>query len=59
MGFLDKVVSESEFLPTVNFIAQAMTKLDMRAHYNTKLKARADLLKRLDVAIENDKGGSL
>jgi enoyl-CoA hydratase len=39
--------------------AQAMTKLDMRAHYNTKLKARADLLKRLDVAIENDKGGSL
>jgi enoyl-CoA hydratase len=59
MGFLDKVVSEAEFLPTVNFIAQAMTKLDMRAHYNTKLKARTDLLKRLDVAIEKDKGGSL
>ncbi|MFQ3206486.1 MAG: enoyl-CoA hydratase [Glaciecola sp.] len=58
-GFLDKVVSESEFLPTVNFIAQAMTKLDMRAHYNTKLKARAGLLERLDVAIEKDKGGSL
>lgn len=59
MGFLDKVVNEAEFLPTVNFIAQAMTKLDMKAHHNTKLKARADLLKRLDAAIEKDKGGSL
>ncbi|GAC28369.1 crotonase/enoyl-CoA hydratase family protein [Brumicola pallidula] len=58
-GFLDKVVSESEFLPTVTFIAQAMTKLDMKAHYNTKLKARAELLHRLDAAIEKDKGGSL
>jgi enoyl-CoA hydratase len=58
-GFLDKVVSESEFLPTVAFIAQAMTKLDMKAHHNTKLKARAALLQRLDAAIEKDKGGSL
>lgn len=58
-GFLDKVVSESEFLPTVTFIAQAMTKLDMKAHHNTKLKARAGLLQRLDAAIEKDKGGSL
>jgi enoyl-CoA hydratase len=31
----------------------------MKAHYNTKLKARANLLKRLDAAIENDKSGSL
>jgi enoyl-CoA hydratase len=59
MGFLDKVVSEAEFVPTVNFIAQAMTKLDMKAHHNTKLKARAELLKRLDAAIEKDRGGSL
>ena len=58
-GFLDKVVSESEFLPTVAFTAQALTKLDMKAHYNTKLKARADLLQRLDAAIQKDKGGSL
>jgi enoyl-CoA hydratase len=36
-----------------------MTKLDMKAHYNTKLKARAGLLQRLDAAIEKDKGGSL
>lgn len=59
MGFLDKVVNEKEFLSTVTFIAQAMTKLDMTAHYNTKLKARAELLARLDKAIENDKTGSL
>jgi len=59
MGFLDKVVSEAEFLPTVNYIAQAMTKLDMKAHHNTKLKARAELLNRLDTAIAKDRGGSL
>jgi enoyl-CoA hydratase len=59
IGFLDKVVSESEFSGTVNFIAQSMTKLDMKAHYNTKLKARADLLAKLDIAIKNDKTGSL
>lgn len=59
MGFLDKVVSENEFSATVNFIAQSMTKLDMKAHYNTKLKARADLLSKLDAAIEKDKTGSL
>jgi len=58
-GFLDKVVDESAFLATVNFIAQAMTKLDMKAHYNTKLKVRADLLTKLDAAIEKDRGGSL
>jgi enoyl-CoA hydratase len=59
MGFLDKVVPENEFSATVNFIAQSMTKLDMKAHYNTKLKARADLLAKLDIAIEKDKTGSL
>ena len=58
-GFLDKVVSQEHFQATVSFIANAMTKLDMRAHYNTKMKARAELLKRLDDAIEKDKGGSL
>lgn len=58
-GFLDKVVSQEKFAPTVKFIAQAMTKLDMKAHYNTKLKARAGLLSALDNAIEKDIGGSL
>ncbi|MGB3725571.1 MAG: crotonase/enoyl-CoA hydratase family protein [Glaciecola sp.] len=59
MGFLDKVVPESEFSATVAFVASSLTKLDMRAHVNTKLKARAELLSILDQAIEKDKGGSL
>jgi enoyl-CoA hydratase len=59
MGFLDKVVSEADFLPTISFIAQAMTKLDMRAHFNTKMKVRAELLTKLDAAIEKDKNSSL
>ncbi|WP_371194745.1 crotonase/enoyl-CoA hydratase family protein [Glaciecola sp. SC05] len=59
MGFLDKVVSVQEFPASVSHIAQAMTKLDMKAHRNTKLKARAELLTILDVAIEKDKTGSL
>jgi enoyl-CoA hydratase len=58
-GFLDKVVSEAEFAPTVQAIAQAMTKLDMKAHHQTKLKARAELLQVLDQCIEKDRHGSL
>lgn len=59
MGFLDKIVGEAEFQATVSATAQAMTKLDMKAHYNTKMKVREDLLSRLDAAIERDKTGSL
>jgi enoyl-CoA hydratase len=58
-GFLDKVVSEAEFVPTVQAIAQAMTKLDMQAHHQTKLKARAALLQVLDESIEKDRHSSL
>jgi enoyl-CoA hydratase len=58
-GFLDKVVSEAEFVPTVQAIAQAMTKLDMKAHHQTKLKARAELLQVLDECIEKDRHSSL
>lgn len=54
-GFLDKVVSEAEFAPTVQAIAQAMTKLDMKAHHQTKLKARAGLLQVLNECIEKDR----
>lgn len=59
MGFLDKVVPEAEFAATVQYIAHAMTKLDMKAHYQTKLKARAELLQILDESIEKDKHSSL
>jgi enoyl-CoA hydratase len=58
-GFLDKVVEESQFVQTVSGIAQMMTKLDMKAHHQTKLKARAELLSVLDKAIEQDIGSSL
>ena len=58
-GFLDKVVSEAELAPTVQAIAQAMTKLNMKAHHQTKLKARAELLHVLDKCIEKDRHSSL
>ena len=58
-GFLDKVVSEADFAPAVHTIAQAMTKLDMKAHHQTKLKARAGLLHVLDECIEKDRHSSL
>jgi enoyl-CoA hydratase len=58
-GFLDVAVPESAFLQTVAGAAQAMTKLDMKSHHQTKLKARAELLQTLDQAIENDIGSSL
>ncbi|MEP7705484.1 crotonase/enoyl-CoA hydratase family protein [Paraglaciecola sp. 25GB23A] len=58
-GFLDKVVSEQEFLPMTAAIAQAMTKLDMKSHYQTKLKARAELLAILDESIIKDLSSSL
>lgn len=58
-GFLDKVVNEDKFVPTVQAIAQAMTKLDMKAHHQTKLKARAELLNTLDQCIEKDRHSSL
>ena len=43
----------------VQAIAQAMTKLDMKAHHQTKLKARAELLQTLDECIEKDRHSSL
>lgn len=58
-GFLDKVVSEQEFVPMTVAIAQAMTKLDMKSHYQTKLKARAELLAILDESIIKDQSSSL
>jgi enoyl-CoA hydratase len=55
MGFLDKVVPQEEFEATVSYVAHAMTKLDMKAHHTTKLRARETMLRKLDEAIERDK----
>ncbi|QHJ11757.1 putative enoyl-CoA hydratase [Paraglaciecola mesophila] len=58
-GFLDVAVAPEAFEQTVTAAAQAMTKLNMKAHKQTKLKARAGLLDALDKAIEVDRGSSL
>ncbi|KXI26859.1 crotonase/enoyl-CoA hydratase family protein [Paraglaciecola hydrolytica] len=58
-GFLDKVVSLDAFIPTTAAIAQMLTKLDMKSHYQTKLKARAELLTVLDQSILKDRDSSL
>ena len=58
-GFLDKVVSPEEMASFTAAVAQAMTQLDMAAHYKTKLKARAELLSVLDDAIIKDRHSSL
>lgn len=58
-GFLDVTVAPEAFEKYVHGAATMMTKLDMKAHHKTKLKAREALLETLDKAIELDKGGSL
>ena len=58
-GFLDSVVSQQDFIGRTANIAQALTKLNMQAHHQTKLKARADLLTVLDEAILKDRNSTL
>lgn len=58
-GFLDKVVSQEDFLQVTAMVAQALSKLDMKAHHQTKLKARAELLAVLDESILKDQNSSL
>jgi len=58
-GFLDLVVKPKKFEKTVHAVAEAMSSLDMKAHRQTKLRARAGLLEVLEKSIELDKGGSL
>lgn len=53
-GFLDEVVDADAVMPRAQEVAQAMQKLNMRAHAQTKLKAGADYLARLDACIEQD-----
>lgn len=58
-GFLDQVVPADQLMATANALAQAFKKLNMKAHAQTKLKVRKDLLDTLDAAIETDKLTSL
>ena len=54
-GFLDRVVPAEQLMETALEVAAQMKKMNMRAHSNTKLKVRKDLLDALDAAIELDK----
>ncbi|RRJ84284.1 crotonase/enoyl-CoA hydratase family protein [Aestuariirhabdus litorea] len=54
-GFVDQVVPAASVLATAQQAAQVLSRLDMKAHYQTKLKTRKALLDTLDQAIELDK----
>ena len=53
-GFLDEVVAPSELSTRANELAQQFKKLNMRAHKETKRKAKAEYLALLDRCIEQD-----
>ena len=53
-GFLDKVVKPEELQAAALEAARQLKKINMKAHNNTKLKVRKDLLETLDKAIELD-----
>ena len=53
-GFLDKVVQPEELHAAALEAARQLKKINMKAHKNTKLKVRKELLETLDKAIEED-----
>ncbi len=55
-GFLDRVVPAADVLKEARSVAMAATKLNMRAHAETKLRAREHVIKALRVAIETELG---
>lgn len=53
-GFLDEIVAPEQLLARANELAQQFGKLNMRAHEQTKRKAKAEYLALLDRSIEKD-----
>lgn len=53
-GFVDKVVKPDELQAAALEAARQLKKINMKAHRNTKLKVRKELLETLDKAIEED-----
>ncbi|WP_019411233.1 crotonase/enoyl-CoA hydratase family protein [Pseudomonas psychrophila] len=53
-GFLDLVVKPEELQAKALEVARQLKKINMKAHKNTKLKVRKELLETLDKAIELD-----
>ncbi len=54
-GFFDHIVTADQLAGAATEVAKRLKGLNMVAHQNTKLKARKDLLDKLDIAIERDK----
>jgi enoyl-CoA hydratase len=53
-GFLDMIVPEKELLSTAIKVAEIFSKLNKKAHFETKLKVRKTHLKDLEKAIDLD-----
>jgi enoyl-CoA hydratase len=53
-GFLDEVVAQDKLVERATELAQHFKTLNMRAHRETKVKAKADYLALLDRCIEQD-----
>ncbi|MAM87879.1 crotonase/enoyl-CoA hydratase family protein [Allohahella sp. A8] len=53
-GFLDEVVAAGVLTERANAVAQQFKNLNMRAHQQTKVKAKAEYLALLDQCIEQD-----
>ena len=58
-GFLDTIVPEDHLLPTAVKVAGMFSKLNKKAHSETKLKVRKPHLDALENAIELDSKGSI
>lgn len=56
-GFLDLLAEPEAVLPTAEKVAEMMSKLNLNAHKNTKLKMRKPYLEKLEKAIELDAKG--
>lgn len=54
-GFIDLVVAPEALQESALQVAAQLKGLNMKAHRNTKLKARATLLAELDAAVEHDR----
>ena len=58
-GFLDQVVKPEALLDTAREVARQLKRINMKAHKNTKLKVRKELLDTLEKAIELDQDHAL
>jgi len=53
-GFLDEAVAPEQLAERARAVAEQFKQLNLRAHQQTKVKAKADYLARLDACIEKD-----